>query len=65
MISPARVARSAPDPLIAALELRYPVDAAVLKTAIDYREALVDQLIGEIDVLKVTRARLLNETPSS
>ena len=65
MVSPARVVSDTADPFIAALELRHPVDAAVLKAAIDYRTALVDQLIGEIDVLKVTRARLLNETPSS
>ena len=65
MISPARVVSDIADPLIAALELFHPVDAAVLKAAIDYREALVDQLIAEINVLKVARARLLNEAPSS
>ena len=64
MIAPARVAIDTPDPLIATLELRHPIDAAVLKAAINYREALVDQLMGEIEVLKVTRARLLNEQPT-
>ncbi len=52
--------RPTPDPLIASLELVRPIDAAVLDAAIQYREALVDQLVGEIDVLKVTRARMLN-----
>lgn len=48
------------DPLIVALDGRWPLDAAVLCAAIKYREALVDQLVQEIDVLKVTRARILN-----
>jgi len=61
MISFARAVIDTPDPLIATLELRHPIDAAVLKAAIDYREALVDQLTREIDVLKVTRCRLLNQ----
>ena len=60
MTPPAEVAYTTPDPLVAALELRHPLDAAVLDAAIKYREALTDQLVREIDVLIVTKARILN-----
>ena len=60
MPPPSNGADSSSDPLIAALELLRPVDAAVLDAAIKYREALVDQLVQEIDTLNVARARLLN-----
>lgn len=58
---PTRIALSTPDPMVAALEIGCPIDAAVLKSAIDYRTSLIDQLQREIEILQATRARMLNE----
>ena len=61
MTSPLVSAVSGMDPIVAALEIREPVDAAVLDLAIKYRNAQIDQLINEANILQVARARLLNE----
>lgn len=61
MTSPTRIAISTPDPLLAAVELRYPVDLVVLQKAIIYRESLIDQLRREIEILQRAMARLPNQ----
>lgn len=64
MTVPTRVAISTPDPVLAAIEVRHPIDLDVIATAINYREALLDQLTREIQILKVARARILNRQGS-
>lgn len=53
------------DPLVGALELNHPIDDGVLEVAIDYREALQDQLAREIEAIKAARIRLARDRPES
>jgi hypothetical protein len=52
------------DPLIAVLHLHQPMTADVLRKAIVHREAQMDVLTEEVQVLKVALARLVGVTPN-
>jgi len=59
MVMPAYAAPSVEDPLIAVLDLNRPISADVLRAAIAYREAKLDILRWDIEVLQKALARLL------
>jgi hypothetical protein len=55
-----RLSAVAGDPLIVALRTGHQVDELdVLEHAITYREALVEQISEEIDILTATKARII------
>lgn len=58
MTLPTYARQSQTDPILIALQLGYPINPDVLGRGIVYREALIDDLREEIDILKRASARL-------
>ena len=58
MVVPTGIAVSVSDPILAALDIRYSIDADVIRAAIAYREHLLDEIMAEIAALQRLRLRL-------